>query len=307
MWERASGLDVDMVFCDPDQDMALDAIGLQHNVGRPIVVSVLKSGQRPLPGTFSLTLPVKIGGFFSLLDQMEDQMEERIPMSSISNGTGGVAVASGITADVRETARTWLEALSGLIESSRSSTTRLSTPYGWIEIYRQSNLIRSSKHVDERFLREMLGTGTLLDCQHFDGEATIDDTHCESLERLIWLSCSVDDGQSLLPGLDHLAQFRLTQWPDFGVANEMKHCVELCAILSSRALTIQEMTRCTKLSVNEIRSFLNGCKLLEILTCTNAPSATTVRPPAYPIRGLGTYGQSGILQRIRGALRMFSH
>jgi hypothetical protein len=301
MWEPANGLDVDMVFCNPRESFSLEVVKRQQLEGRPVCISVLKVGERPLPNTLALPLPVKIGNFFTLLEETEERL--LAPSSEFDARVLDLTSAKTRQYGPTESHTTLLSAIHRMIESPAPGTTRFSVAAGWIEIDVERRLFRSSAQNEEALIKSFGVEG--VEFATHQVVARLDDRVCSSLERIFWLCSLLDTGDALLPDLDDLQRLKLAQWPDFGIAAEASRYVGLCAIVTNQALNVAEMAQLAQLSHQDVRRFLNACKLLGLLVPVSVKSTREIVPHAAAVQtGVNGNPSTRILNKIRGALSM---
>lgn len=295
-WERRPGHDVDLIFCNPDEASRIEAAASRQVMTRAIPVSVLGIGQKVPREGFALPAPVKIGSFFSLLEDVEELVLARL----LAPEAGRKAAAPAESG--RDPAHEFLRAIGRCLGSPMPGTVRMSVGPGWIDIDAERRLYRASAPIDVKFFAPL---AVPIDMPDFRPIAErLDEGECESLERLLWLCCLLDRTGSLLPGLDERRAYKLGQWPDLGVVVEAPRFVKLCAPLVLRAMSAGELARATRAPVEDVHRLLNVCQSLGILVAVDARPISALLPQSSPVHASAQALPAGVLDRIRGALRI---
>lgn len=305
-WDRRREGEVDMLFCGPDEESGVDAAARHRALTRAIPVSVLRVGQKPPADGFALPAPVRIGSFFALLEDVEERVLTRLdaPGAEAATVAPAVPAVSAIAAPDyrRDPAHALLVAIGRRIASATPGTGRVAIGGEWIDVDVEQRLYRASAPVGERLLAPL---ASQVDMPEFQPTAVrLEEAECESLERLLWLCGLLDRSGSLLPGLDESRSYRLGQWPDFGVAVEAPRFVKLCALLVAQAMGVAEMARAAPAPVEDVRRFLNICQSLGILVAVDARPISALLPRTSQARVTAPAPAAGVLDRIRGALRI---
>lgn len=132
-------------------------------------------------------------------------------------------------------------------------------------------------------------------------DARTDDPPTEAgfpIELLLWNLGLVLQPDELLPQVTARGWVQLTRWPDFGRLRSNPSQLKMSALLTSRAVSVEEVFDVVHESRPNVIAFLNACALCGLLA--DAP----VEAPAPAAGHLAREGRSlgGLMQRLRGAL-----
>ena len=111
------------------------------------------------------------------------------------------------------------------------------------------------------------------------------------LFELAWLTGGAHNN-ALLPWLDANSQFRLSRWPSAAALNKSRQLLSLCALMTRRAMTFDELQTLSQCEDNTLFHFINACEISGLLV--SQPSAVTTAPTAQ---------SSGDNHRIGGLIR----
>jgi hypothetical protein len=118
------------------------------------------------------------------------------------------------------------------------------------------------------------------------------------IELLLWNLGMVLQPDELLPQVTARGWVQLTRWPDFGRLRSNPAQLKMSALLTSRAVAVDEVFDIVSESRPSVIAFLNACALSGLLA--DAPAEA----PAPSVGHLAREGRSlgGLMQRLRGAL-----
>lgn len=102
----------------------------------------------------------------------------------------------------------------------------------------------------------------------------------------------------LLPQVKARASVQLTRWPNFGRIRSNHAQLKMSALLTSRAIGVDEVFEALGEPRPSVIAFLNACALCGIL------ADVPVEAPAPSVAHLAREGRplGGLMQRLRGAL-----
>lgn len=113
--------------------------------------------------------------------------------------------------------------------------------------------------------------------QHVPNDATT-----FTFDRFRWELCMMLSDGVLLSGIADMARYSLIQWPDFGVLGASAQHMKLSALLHARELSITQTAALSKLPVNTVIAFINGCAGLGLIK--NCPRELLGRKLQMPVR-----------------------
>ena len=103
-----------------------------------------------------------------------------------------------------------------------------------------------------------------------------------TFDRFRWELCMTLSRGMLLPGIASMSRYGLLQWPDFGVLGANPYHMKLSALFHARELSLAQAAALSKLPVNVVIAFVNGCAALGLLK--NSPQELLGRKVPKPVR-----------------------
>lgn len=120
--------------------------------------------------------------------------------------------------------------------------------------------------------------------------------HSQPFDGLCWLAgVALARSAGLAPWLNKDDAYRLVAWPDFGVIGADESGFRLSAILAKRAMTPASLASATRLTFEQVASFLNAASICRLLV--KGELQTTGKADAGP-----TPTQRSLIGRLRAKL-----
>jgi len=277
-WTLHSGLDADVVLCNPDSTLAGVAL---RRAGEAACVSLIHDGQTPLPGTRTLRAPIKSNDLIALLNEA--------PHATARSGQMDPAAADASEQDI-------LEALHGLMSGKSPTPHAVESRAGVLLLTPADQALHASAALTEADVLPWLQADRVR-VRQID-QAALERTTSQRIDNLLWMIGLLRTGRPLLRGLPPNGKFRLKRWPDFGrLAHEACH-FRMAALLSRGEYTTEQVAEATGRPIGDVHAFINACALCDLLVVDCPP--TTIAPSAAPSRDRRNY--SSILKTIRSAL-----
>ena len=98
------------------------------------------------------------------------------------------------------------------------------------------------------------------------------------------------------------ARFRLRRWPNLTRLSHRPEHIQLCAVISTRAMTVAEIASATGLPLSDIRHFLHACELCGLSEECGMDGADLLPVAAVPATQARSGALGGLFSRLRQSL-----
>lgn len=276
-WSFSEDARSDVAICDPESPLSALTVKRSRQSGSTLCISLVDSNHRPLEGTIPLHDPLHVGDLIELLDR-------------ISRGVG-IAPEPMSEND-----------LAAPVQSRGSHAGQLAR-----KLHELMNAGSRDLHLVEvgslrfcllpvsrsAFLHEPLGDSWLERMLDVDSEVTASAIpiarqqqvlssfhHRASLIKLLWHAGLHCRNLAINPMVADGTPISLSRWPDFGILKYEPAHLRMSAELSRTQLSIDQLARVARTSIDQARAFVNACALCNLLDTEASAKSPPISVPA---------------------------
>jgi len=302
-WTYVDEAAADLAICEPESTLARAVIRQATQRGRPRCVSLVRQGVTPPEDTESVTAPLRVSDFISMLDATLASAQD----IDTSLTTQELVAAAQAEAVAQNEGFVLAHTLREIVAKDSQRTHLIRRGDLLVYVLPSQSTVFANQDLSPELISQLAQASSALDVTELKPDEALPEGELRrhSLQYLLWNCGQLGTTTDLLPWLPRMARFRLHRWPDFGRLGHKTWQVRLTSILINNAYTLQQMTNIAAQPVANIRGFLNACSLCGLLTHEAlasevlAESTQPAEPAAKP-----TSRWSGLLRSIRNALHI---
>ena len=277
--------DVLMISCDQT-----DETQRWERSDKPRIVVYHGNQQKPA-SPFILQHPFRVMQLLSVLDEVADTLSS----GGASPSHSSAQVAAPSTAVSNNVSPFWLslhEAVNGNVPDPAGLLVS-SSSHGVLYFKPASQRFYASKALFRQLAAGSVELGPLKPTTEVVPEETV---ACP-LFSLCWM-VSRYGATHLAPWMNPEGAFHLKRWPSFGTLEKSRTHLSLCALMTKRPLTREQIQQVSHCSEEELDRFINACEMSDLMVFEEAVQVPL--PEAAAEEGKGRFG--GLIKGLRSRL-----
>jgi len=279
--------DVLMISCDQTDETQRWA-----RSDKPRIVVYHNNQQKPA-SPFVLQHPFRVMQLLSVLDEVAGTLpsgEQSAPQPR-SPAQGGVS-SSSVSTSVSPFWLSLHEVVNGNV-SNPAGLLVSSSPHGLLYFKPASQRFYASKALFRQLAAASVELGPLTPTK----EALPEEMVACPLFSLCWM-VSRYGATHLAPWMNPEGAFHLKRWPSFGTLEKSRTHLSLCALMTKRPLTREQLQQVSHCSEEELDRFINACEMSDLMVFEEAVQVSL--PEASAEEGKGRFG--GLIKGLRSRL-----
>ncbi|MBQ23871.1 MAG: hypothetical protein CL546_02920 [Alcanivorax sp.] len=277
--------DVLMISCDQT-----DETQRWERSDKPRIVVYHGNQQKPA-SPFILQHPFRVMQLLSVLDEVADTLSS----GAASPSHSPAQVTAPSTAVSNNVSPFWLslhEAVNGNVPDPAGLLVS-SSSHGALYFKPASQRFYASKALFRQLAAGSVELGPLKPTTEVVPEETV---ACP-LFSLCWM-VSRYGATHLAPWMNPEGAFHLKRWPSFGTLEKSRTHLSLCALMTKRPLTREQLQQVSHCSEEELDRFINACEMSDLMVFEEAVQVAL--PEAAAEEGKGRFG--GLIKGLRSRL-----
>jgi hypothetical protein len=259
---------------------------------KPRIV-VYRSNQQKPSSPFVLQHPFRVMQLLSVLDEVAGTLSSKgkaVPqVTAPAQSTAPEAVSTNAVSPF------WLslhEAVNGNVADPAGLLVATSS-HGSLYFKPASQRFYASKTLFRQLAAGSLSLGPLAPTT----DAVSDDMVACPLFSVCWM-VSRYDAIHLAPWMNPEGAFHLKRWPSFGTLEKSRTHLSLCALMTKRPLTREQLQQISQCSEDELDRFINACEMSDLMVFEEAVQVSL--PEESAEEGKGRFG--GLIKGLRSRL-----
>lgn len=296
-WSFIEHGDAHVALCDPTSPLC--TVVMKRSAGGATrFISLVEDVSLAAAGTSVIRDPIRAAELIELLNLVSSTLSCEAPQSEWA------ALASPTTALDGRDAFPLAVAVRGLARLQKQSVYALQAGSVEMHVLPASRTVHLSRALSHDDLLQLAAPRVPISIQELPPSdvprlAESGAVPCR-LDAFLWRLGLHGDKSRLLPELPPDACFRLRRWPDFGHVEHTSDHLRLAARLVRQKATVLELALAASLPVSSINSFINACRLCELIEVHPADQSMPARATLASTQAT-RYGN--IFRTIRSVLR----
>ncbi|MEQ3724269.1 hypothetical protein [Alcanivorax sp.] len=260
---------------------------------KPRIV-VYRGNQQKPSSPFVLQHPFRVMQLLSVLDEVAGTLSSRGKTAPQVTAPAQPSSAPGAVS-TNTVSPFWLslhEAVNGNV-ADPAGLLMATSPHGPLYFKPASQRFYASKTLFRQLAAGSLPLGSLTPTT----DAVSDDMVACPLFSVCWM-VSRYDAIHLAPWMNPEGAFHLKRWPSFGTLEKSRTHLSLCALMTKRPLTREQLQQISQCSEDELDRFINACEMSDLMVFEEAVQAPL--PVASEEGNKGRFG--GLIQGLRSRL-----
>ncbi len=277
--------DVLMISCDTTDETQRWA-----NSVKPRIVVYHANQQKPAC-LFALQHPFRVMQLLSVLEEVADTLQP--PGHSPAPAPAAASVPPTDSSSVSPFWHSLHDAVNGAIGDAAGLLVSES-PHGPLYFKPASQRFYASKSLFRQLAAASVDLGPLTPSR----DVVPEDAMACPLFSLCWM-VSRYGATHLAPWMNAEGAFQLKRWPSFGTLEKSRTHLSLCALMTKRPLTREQLLLISQCGEEELDRFINACEMSDLMVFEEAVQAAPL-PVSPAEEGKGRFG--GLIKGLRSRL-----
>lgn len=288
-WSHSDPESADVLMISSDQT---DETQRWARSGKPRIV-VYRGNQQKPASPFILQHPFRVMQLLSVLDEVASTLSAGGESMSRRPSPAQAEVAP--STEPNSVSPFWLslhKAVNGNVPDPAGLLVS-SSSHGLLYFKPASQRFYASKALFRQLAASSVALGPLKPTN----ETVSEDMVACPLFSLCWM-VSRYDATHLAPWMNPLGAFHLKRWPSFGTLEKSRTHLSLCALMTKRPLTREQLQQVSHCSEEELDRFINACEMSDLMVFEEAVQVSL--PEADSEEDKGRFG--GLIKGLRSRL-----